>query len=55
MSALVGRFLQLVGLVLLPVALMVGLIQDKVRLEVLLLAIGGAIFTVGWLLGRKPE
>jgi hypothetical protein len=55
MSALIGRVLQLIGLVLLPVALMVGLIQDRVRLEVLLLFIGGAIFMLGWLLGRKPE
>jgi uncharacterized membrane protein YedE/YeeE len=55
MSLLIGRFLQLIGLVMLPVALMVGLFQDKVRLEVMLLFIGGLIFTIGWILGKKPE
>jgi hypothetical protein len=55
MSLLIGRILQLIGLLILPVALMLGLFQDKVRLEVLLLFIGGAIFTIGWLLGRKAE
>ena len=55
MSLLIGRFLQLIGLLILPVALMLGLFQDKVRLEVQLLFIGAVLFTIGWLLGRKAE
>lgn len=55
MTLLIGRFLQLIALLILPVALMVGLFRDNVHLEVRLLFIGGAIFTIGWLLGRKGE
>jgi hypothetical protein len=53
MSALFGRFFQLVGLVILPIGLMVGLFRDDVALEVRLLCIGGAFFLVGWLMARK--
>lgn len=55
MILLLGRFLQMLGLLILPVGLMVGLFQDNVRLEVRLLFIGGAVFTIGWLLARKTE
>ena len=55
MSALVGRFLQLVGMVILPIGLWVGMVKGEVRMEVRLLAIGGALFFIGWLLGRKVE
>ena len=55
MSLLIGRFLQLIGLLILPVALMLGVFQDKVRLEVQLLFLGGVIFTIGWLLGKRSE
>jgi hypothetical protein len=53
MSALFGRLFQLVGMVLLPIALMVGLLRNDVTLEVRLLFIGGAFFVVGWLMGRR--
>jgi len=48
-----GRFFQLVGLILLPIGLSVGLFQDKVQLEVRLLLIGAAFFVVGWLMARR--
>ena len=53
MSVLFGRFFQLVGLVLLPIGLSIGLFKDEVHLEVRLLLIGGAFFVVGWLMARK--
>ncbi len=53
MSVLFGRFLQLLGLILLPIGLSIGLFQDKVQLEVRLLMIGGAFFIIGWLMSRK--
>jgi len=52
-SVLFGRFLQLLGLILLPIGLSIGLFQDKVQLEVRLLMIGGAFFIIGWLMSRK--
>ena len=55
MSVLLGRFLQMIGLLLLPIGLMIGLFQDNIALEVRLLFIGGFLFTAGWLLARKPE
>lgn len=53
MTVLVGRFLQMVGLVLLPFALMVGLVGKNIALEVRLLFIGGIIFFIGWLMARR--
>jgi hypothetical protein len=53
MSVLVGRFFQLVGMILLPIGLMIGLFRHEVTLEVRLLFIGGAFFIVGWLMARK--
>ena len=53
MTALAGRFFQLVGMIILPIGLLVGVRQDNVTLEVRLLFIGGAFFLVGWLMARK--
>ena len=55
MNVLLGRFLQLAGLLLLPIGLMIGLFQNNIRLEVNLLFIGGFLFTAGWLLARKAS
>ena len=52
MSATVGRLLQLVALVLLPIALSYGLVQGEVRTEVMLLAVGGFLFILGRILSR---
>jgi hypothetical protein len=53
MSTLFGRFFQLIGMILLPIGLLVGLVQNNVALEVRLLFIGGAFFLVGWMMARK--
>lgn len=53
MSILAGRFFQLIGMILLPIGLLVGLVQGNIALEVRLLFIGGAFFLVGWLMARK--
>ena len=55
MTSLIGRMLQLAGMIILPIGLYIGLVRDNVRLEVQLLWIGGALFLVGWLLGRKTD
>ncbi len=55
MSILVGRFFQLIGMILLPLGLLVGLFQNNIALEVRLLFIGGGFFLVGWLMARKKE
>jgi len=53
MPALIGRLFQIIGLILLPIGLMVGLLQNNVALEVRLLFIGGASFVIGWLMARR--
>ena len=53
MSSLFGRFFQLIGMIILPIGLLIGLVRDNVTLEVRLLFIGGAFFLVGWLMARK--
>jgi hypothetical protein len=53
MNALFGRFFQLIGMIILPIGLLIGLLRDNVALEVRLLFIGGAFFLVGWLMARK--
>ena len=45
----------MMGMVLLPAGLMIGLFRNNVALEVRLLFIGGALFVLGWLLSRKNE
>ena len=49
----VGRLLQIAGMVLLPIGFSYGMFHDDVQLEVRLLFIGGALFVIGWLLGRR--
>ena len=53
MPVILGRLFQMIGLILLPIGLMVGLLQNNVALEVRLLFIGGAFFVVGWLMARR--
>ncbi|HEY2093472.1 MAG TPA: hypothetical protein VGJ81_16465 [Thermoanaerobaculia bacterium] len=53
MKVLFGRLFQMIGMVLLPYGLLVGLFRDNIQLEVRLLFVGGAFFVVGWLLSRK--
>ncbi len=49
----VGRFLQIAGLVILPIGFSYGMFHDDVQLEVRLLFVGGAVFVIGWLLSRR--
>ena len=53
MNTLFGRLFQLVGLIILPIGLCIGLFRDDVNLEVRLLFVGGAFFLIGWLMARK--
>ena len=53
MSILVGRLLQLVGLIVLPIGLSYGLVKGEIRTEVQLLALGGFLFVLGWILTRE--
>lgn len=55
MIPLIGRLLQLAGLLILPIGLSIGLFGDNVSLEVRLLIIGAVTFLVGWLMGRKKS
>ena len=53
MKQTLGRGLQLLGLIILPAGLLIGLSRGLVQLEVRLMFIGGAIFFLGWLLAKK--
>jgi len=53
MTALFGRIFQLIGMILLPIGLSIGLFGDNVQLEVRLLFTGAGFFFVGWLMARK--
>lgn len=55
MAALFGRFFQLVGMIVLPLGLMIGLFRNDIRLEVRLLFIGAAFFLIGWLMARQKQ
>jgi hypothetical protein len=53
MTILIGRLLQVTGMIVLPVALYYGLVLDRLRTEVALLAVGGFLFLLGWILTRE--
>jgi hypothetical protein len=53
-SALLGRFFQLIGMIILPIGLLTGLLKDNLAMEVRLLFIGGAFFLIGWLIAKRP-
>ncbi len=53
MNVLFGRLFQLIGMILLPMGLMIGLFRNDVALEVRMLFIGAGFFVVGWLMARK--
>ena len=48
----IGRALQFLALLILPFGLGAGLLGNNIALEVRLLAIGGAVFVLGWLLAK---
>jgi hypothetical protein len=53
MAPLIGRFFQLIGMVILPIGLLTGLLKDNLTMEVRLLFVGGAFFLIGWLIAKK--
>ncbi len=53
MSASLGRLMQMIGMILLPIGLSYGLLKDNIRVEVQLLAVGGFLFVLGWILARR--
>jgi hypothetical protein len=55
LSALIGRLLQVVGMIVLPIGLSYGLLRDDIKTEVRLLALGGFLFVLGWILSRERK
>ncbi|MEO8383072.1 MAG: hypothetical protein ABI779_25675 [Acidobacteriota bacterium] len=55
MNATIGRLLQLVGMIVLPIGLLYGLVRNEIRTEVQLLALGGFLFVLGWILSRERK
>ena len=55
LSALIGRLLQLSGMIVLPIGLMYGFGRGDIRTEVRLLAIGGFLYVLGWILAREKS
>lgn len=55
MAVLLGRLFQLIGMLILPIALLIGMVRGHIALEVRLLFIGAALFILGWLMARKAE
>ena len=53
MSVLIGRLLQLSGMIILPIGLMYGFGRGEIRTEVQLLALGGFLFVLGWIMARE--
>ncbi len=53
MSATIGRLLQVSGMIILPIGLSYGLLKGDIRVEVQLLALGGFLYVLGWILARK--
>lgn len=55
MTPVIARLLQLSGMIILPIGLMYGLGKGDIRTEVKLLALGGFLFVLGWILGREKK
>ncbi len=55
MAPFIGRLLQLVGMIVLPIGLSYGLLREDIKTEVRLLAIGGFLFVLGWILSRERK
>ncbi|HYC59216.1 MAG TPA: hypothetical protein VEK79_06580 [Thermoanaerobaculia bacterium] len=53
MAPTFGRLLQIVGMVILPIGLLYGLVKGEIRTEVQLLALGGFLYVLGWILARE--
>jgi len=55
MNATIGRLLQIVGMIVLPIGLLYGLVRGEIRTEVQLLALGGFLYVLGWILSRERQ
>ena len=55
MSAGIGRLLQITGMIILPIGLLYGLVRGEIRTEVQLLALGGFLYVLGWILARERK
>jgi hypothetical protein len=55
MSPIIGRLLQITGMIVLPIGLMYGLVRNEIRTEVQLLALGGFLYVLGWILSRERK
>lgn len=55
MAPLIARLLQLSGMIILPIGLIYGLGKGDIRTEVKLLALGGFLFVLGWILEREKK
>lgn len=55
MSALIGRLLQLSGMIILPIGLIYGLGKGDIQTEIKLLALGGFLYVLGWILARERK
>ena len=50
---ILSRFLQVLGIVLLAYALYFGIAADSMSKELMLLAIGGSVFYIGWAIQKS--
>lgn len=55
MRASFGRLLQVAGMLILPIGLLYGLVLGEIRTEVQLLALGGFVYVLGWILARDAR
>jgi hypothetical protein len=53
MRIFAGKILELLGLVIVLSGFLFGFQHNLIRFELMALAAGGAVFTVGWLLEKK--
>ena len=55
MLPLIARLMQLSGMIILPIGLIYGLGKGDIQTEIKLLALGGFLFLLGWILGREKK
>ena len=55
MTILIGRLMQVAAMIILPIGLLYGLGRGDIRTEVKLLALGGFLFVLGWILAREKK
>ena len=53
MKVYAGKLLELIGMIIVLVGFLYGIQFSLIRFELSALAIGGAVFVVGWLIEKK--